>query len=84
MARSLFHHLQQHSQRLFERLGNVANGVRTILNPHELVDSADAIDVASVRGDIEFDHGFCPKSGIVLDTLGFAGRTTSSRNGQLP
>jgi len=39
---------------LFEALGNVSSGVRAILQPHELVDGADAFGHAIARGAIEF------------------------------
>lgn len=38
----------------FEYIGNVANGVQTIVRPHELVDTPDARSVAIDRGQIEF------------------------------
>ncbi len=38
----------------FEYIGNVANGVHTIIRPHELVDAPDAQPVTIERGDIEF------------------------------
>jgi ATP-binding cassette subfamily B protein len=38
---------------LFEALGNVSSGVRAILQPHELVDSADAFGHPIARGAIE-------------------------------
>jgi len=40
---------------LFEALGNVASGVRTILQPHELPDSEGALPRPVARGTIEFD-----------------------------
>jgi ATP-binding cassette subfamily B protein len=40
---------------LFEALGNVGSGVRAILQPHELVDSDDALARPICRGAIEFD-----------------------------
>jgi ATP-binding cassette, subfamily B, bacterial len=40
---------------LFEALGNVGSGVRMILRPHELPDSADAVPHPVARGTIEFD-----------------------------
>ena len=40
---------------LFEALGNVGSGVRTILQPHELPDSDDALPRPVARGSIEFD-----------------------------
>ncbi|PKO47920.1 MAG: ABC transporter ATP-binding protein [Betaproteobacteria bacterium HGW-Betaproteobacteria-22] len=38
----------------FEYLGNVSNGVNTIIVPHELVDASDAVDVKLNHGEIEF------------------------------
>jgi ATP-binding cassette, subfamily B, bacterial len=38
----------------FEYIGNVANGVHTIVRAHELVDSPDAKPVEITRGSIEF------------------------------
>lgn len=38
----------------FEYLGNVSNGVNTIIVPHELVDTPDAIDAKFTSGEIEF------------------------------
>jgi ATP-binding cassette, subfamily B, bacterial len=38
----------------FEYLGNVANGVHTIIRPHELVDAKDAAPAKVTRGSIEF------------------------------
>jgi len=45
----------------FEYIGNVANGVHTIVRAHELVDSPDAEPVPITRGSIEFrevDFGY--------------------------
>jgi ATP-binding cassette subfamily B protein len=47
----------------FEYIGNVANGVHTIIQPHELVDAPTAIAPAISRGRIEFrdvDFGYGP------------------------
>lgn len=47
----------------FEYIGNVANGVHTIVRPHELVDAPDAIAPAIRKGRIEFrnlDFGYTP------------------------
>jgi ATP-binding cassette subfamily B protein len=47
----------------FEYLGNVANGVHTIIQPHELVDAPAAIAPVISRGRIEFrdlDFGYGP------------------------
>jgi ATP-binding cassette, subfamily B, bacterial len=38
----------------FEYLGNVANGVHTIIRPHEIVDAPDAVRATISRGRIEF------------------------------
>ena len=38
----------------FEFIGNVANGVNTLIRPHELIDAPDARPVKISRGEIEF------------------------------
>jgi len=38
----------------FEHIGNVANGVHTIIQPHEIIDRDNAINHAITRGSIEF------------------------------
>jgi ATP-binding cassette subfamily B protein len=38
----------------FEYVGNVANGVETIVQPHEIVDAPDALPLKISRGRIEF------------------------------
>lgn len=38
----------------FEYVGNVANGVETIVQPHEIVDAPDAVPLKISRGRIEF------------------------------
>jgi ATP-binding cassette subfamily B protein len=38
----------------FEYVGNVANGVHTIVQPHEIVDAPNAIAAAITRGRIDF------------------------------
>jgi ATP-binding cassette subfamily B protein len=40
----------------FEYLGNVTNGVRTIVRPHEIVDLPGAIPAHITRGAIELQH----------------------------
>jgi len=40
----------------FEFVGNVANGVRTIVRPHDLVDAADATAPVIAEGAIEFSR----------------------------
>jgi ATP-binding cassette subfamily B protein len=47
----------------FEYVGNVANGVHTIIQPHELVDVPAAVAPVIARGQIEFralDFGYGP------------------------
>ncbi|MFT4173933.1 MAG: ABC transporter ATP-binding protein [Rhodocyclaceae bacterium] len=51
----------------FEYLGNVANGVQTIVRPHEIVDAPDARDIPVRCGHIEFrqvDFGYSPDSRV--------------------
>ena len=48
------HNLSRRFLELFEALGNVGSGVRAILQPHELVDSEDALGHPIARGAIEF------------------------------
>ena len=38
----------------FEYVGNVANGVETIVQPHEIVDAPDALPLKITQGRIEF------------------------------
>lgn len=38
----------------FEHIGNVSNGVYTIVQPHEIIDRATAIEPAIIQGQIEF------------------------------
>ncbi len=38
----------------FEATGNIANGVRTLIRPHEVVDKPDAVKLEVKRGEIEF------------------------------
>jgi ATP-binding cassette subfamily B protein len=38
----------------FEHIGNVANGVNTIIQPHEIIDRYNAINHAITKGSIEF------------------------------
>jgi ATP-binding cassette subfamily B protein len=48
----------------FEYVGNVSNGVHTIVRAHELIDTPDAQAVLISRGDIEFravDFGYTPE-----------------------
>lgn len=43
----------------FEATGNIANGVRTLIRPHEVIDRPGATALQVKRGDIEFrDVGF--------------------------
>ncbi|HIV71200.1 MAG TPA: ABC transporter ATP-binding protein/permease [Candidatus Aquabacterium excrementipullorum] len=51
----------------FEYIGNVANGVQTIVRPHELVDQPQAHEAAITRGHIRFeavDFGYTPESPV--------------------
>jgi ATP-binding cassette subfamily B protein len=51
----------------FEYIGNVANGVQTILRPHELVDAVDAGSPAIRRGEITFkdvEFGYTPDRNV--------------------
>ena len=48
---------------IFEYTGNVENGVRTIVHPHEIVDTPQAREISIERGAIVFDHvdfGYSP------------------------
>ncbi|MDB6051169.1 MAG: Lipid export ATP-binding/permease protein MsbA [Pseudomonas sp.] len=43
----------------FEATGNISNGVRTLIRPHEVIDRPKAVTLKVKRGDIEFrDVGF--------------------------
>lgn len=49
---------------MFEYVGNVTNGVQTLLGPHEIVDRPGARDVPITRGEIVFhdvQFGYDPK-----------------------
>lgn len=51
----------------FEATGNIANGVRTLIRPHEVVDKPDAVKLEVSRGDIEFRNvgfGYNPEQRI--------------------
>ena len=51
----------------FEATGNIANGVRTLVRPHEVVDLPGAQALPAVRGDIEFldvSFGYSPDKPI--------------------
>ncbi len=55
----------------FEYVGNVANGVETIVRPHEIVDAANAEPLCISKGRIEFQNvkfGYNPQQ-PVLDNL---------------
>ena len=39
----------------FEFIGNISNGVRTIVRPHELIDRPQALAAAQLHGGIDFD-----------------------------
>jgi ATP-binding cassette, subfamily B, bacterial len=51
----------------FEYIGNVSNGVQTIVRPHEIIDSPQAAPVRITRGSIEFrdvSFGYSPEQPI--------------------
>lgn len=51
----------------FEATGNIANGVRTLIRPHEVIDKAGASALQVKRGDIEFrDVGFSYGAGPAI------------------
>jgi ATP-binding cassette subfamily B protein len=56
---------------LFEYIGNVANGVQTIVQPHELVDAPNARETLITHGAIEFQDvsfGYSPGE-LIFDHL---------------
>lgn len=64
---------------MFEYIGNISNGVQTIMQPHEITDRPDARDVVIRRGEIEFrdvDFGYSP------DKLVFQGMNLRIEAGQ--
>lgn len=55
----------------FEATGNIANGVRTLIRPHDVVDRPDAKPLQAIRGAIEFRNvsfGYSPDK-RVFDNL---------------
>ncbi len=51
----------------FEYIGNVANGVHTIVRPHEVVDPPDAREAAITQGHIRFESvrfGYTPEAPV--------------------
>lgn len=55
----------------FDYLGSIANGVRTIVQPHEIADSKDALPASISSGTIEFrevSFGYDPRK-TVFDAL---------------
>ena len=49
---------------LFEYIGNIENGVRTIIRPHDIVDAEGARDIEIEQGSIELQNvGFAYESG---------------------
>ncbi len=59
---------------LFDALGNVGSGLRTLLQPHGLKDLADAKELSIQRGTIEFDrvHFGYPEGGPLFRDLSVA------------
>jgi ATP-binding cassette subfamily B protein len=54
----------------FEYIGNIANGVHTLIRPHELVDAPDARAITITRGAIEFrgvTFGYDPARPVFRD-----------------
>jgi ATP-binding cassette, subfamily B, bacterial len=63
----------------FEFIGNVANGVQTIVKPHEIIDSLEAISPKVTQGKIEFrnvEFSYTP------DKKTFDGLTVTIQPGQ--
>lgn len=55
---------------MFEYIGNISNGVQTIMQPHEITDRPHARDVVIRRGEIEFrdvDFGYSPDKLVFQD-----------------
>ncbi len=51
----------------FEATGNISNGVRTLIRPHEVIDRPKAATLTVKRGDIEFrDVGFSYGSNVPI------------------
>jgi ATP-binding cassette subfamily B protein len=51
----------------FEHIGNISNGVYTIIQPHEIIDRATAIEPAIIQGQIEFRQvcfGYAPEKPV--------------------
>ncbi|MGJ0483272.1 MAG: ABC transporter ATP-binding protein [Methylomicrobium sp.] len=48
--------LSRHFLEFFEYVGNIANGVETIVRPHDIVDVPDAKPLKVTEGRIEFRH----------------------------
>ena len=46
--------LSRHFLEFFEYVGNIANGLDTIVKPHEIIDAVDAIPLKITQGRIEF------------------------------
>lgn len=79
----------------FEATGNIANGVRTLVRPHEVVDLPGARALPPVRGDIEFrdvSFGYAPDKPIFQhlnlvipagQTVGLVGTSGSGKSSLL-
>ena len=55
---------------LFENIGTVQDGIRTLAQPREVVDAADAVELSVPRGEIRFEHvrfHYGRESGVIDD-----------------
>jgi ATP-binding cassette subfamily B protein len=62
--------LSRHFLEFFEYVGNIANGVETIVQPHEIIDAPDAKALKVTAGRIEFRNvtfGYHPDQPIFKD-----------------
>lgn len=62
--------LSRHFLEFFEYVGNVANGVETIVKPHEIVDADDALPLQVGAGRIQFENvtfGYHPDRSVFND-----------------
>lgn len=85
--------LSRHFLEFFEYVGNIANGIDTIVKPHEIIDAVDARDLEVSQGRIEFRNvtfGYDPmnpvfqslnvviESGERVGLVGFSGSGKST------